>query len=127
VHAVVPVETDRGLVDALDDVALGHLRQATDTQAPEPTQARARAEQALSATVEALRGAGLDADGELAADDPVADVLAAARRLDADEVVVVTEPHLIEETLRRDWASRVRHDLDRPVLHVVAGTDRVVS
>jgi hypothetical protein len=45
----------------------------------------------------------------------------------SDEIVVVTPPHLVESGLHRDWASRLRDELSLPVLHVVSGTDRVVS
>jgi hypothetical protein len=51
----------------------------------------------------------------------------AARQDDADEVIVVTPPHIIQAGLHRDWASRLRDDLTLPVLHVVSGTDRVVG
>ena len=125
VFVLVPVETDRNrLVEALDDVALGHLPSGGDDS---PGDAPARAASALQVSVGALSSAHLIAEGDLTAADPVPGVVEKARELDADEVVVITEPHLLEETLRRDWASRIRQDLDRPVLHVVAGTDRVVS
>jgi hypothetical protein len=45
----------------------------------------------------------------------------------SDEIVVVTPPHLVESGLHRDWASRLRDDLALPVLHIVSGTDRIVS
>jgi hypothetical protein len=51
----------------------------------------------------------------------------AARRDDSDEIIVVTPPHLVTEALHRDWASRLRDELALPVLHVVSGTDRVIS
>ena len=92
-----------------------------------PARAQATARAALEASLSALRAEGLEAEGELAPDDPVDAVVAVARRLAADEVLVVTEPHLLEESLRRDWASRLRGAVKLPVLHTVAGTDRVVS
>lgn len=128
VHVLVPVDTRHNrLVEALDDLALGRLRDAVSDSGEEPPeQARVRALGDLERSVSALRVAGLEADGSLAGDDPVVDVVRVARDLDADEVIVITEPHLVEESLRRDWASRIRSELGRPVLHVVAGTDRVV-
>jgi hypothetical protein len=127
VHVLVPADTGHNLVDTLDEMAAGNLRAAVDSDDAAPEQARATATTALTASLDTLRAAGLTADGGLTADDPVPDVLDAARRLDADEVVVVTEQHLVGEMLRRDWSSRIRHQLERPVLHVVAGTDRIVS
>ena len=40
---------------------------------------------------------------------------------------MVTPPHLVEAGLHRDWASRLRDELALPVLHIVSGTDRVIS
>jgi hypothetical protein len=117
-HVVVPVAERRNrFVEALDEVALGRLPRQ------EPGDARVRAQSALDASVAALRTAGVEATGSLADDDPVDDVAAAA----GDEIWVFTSPHLIEDGLHRDWASRLRQATGRPVLHVVAGTDRVVS
>ena len=49
--------------------------------------------------------------------------LAKAVQEGADEVVVVTSPHAVEDTLHRDWASVARERLGVPVLHVYAGSD----
>jgi hypothetical protein len=129
VHLVVPVDTGHNrLVEAIDDLALGRLREAvTDTGGPSPEQAETTARATLDAATAALRQAGVAVEGGLAPDDPVETVVELARRVEADEVLVVTEPHLLEETFHRDWASRLREELRLPVLHTVAGTDRVVS
>lgn len=128
VHLVVPVNPQHNrLVEALDDVALGRLGRAVRGDDTPPEQAELAAREALEVSVAALHEAGVEADGELLQGEPAAAVVAVVHRLGADEVIVVTEPHLVEESLRRDWASRLRDDLDKPVLHVVAGTDRVVG
>lgn len=36
--------------------------------------------------------------------------------IDADEVIVLTDPHYVEEFFHRDWASRARHKVGVPVL-----------
>ncbi len=89
--------------------------------------ASADAQEHVEASIEALRRAGVEAVGEVTPADPVDAVAATVRAHSADEVVVVTEPHLVQDGLRRDWASRIRRELHLPVLHVVAGTDQVVS
>lgn len=129
VHVLVPVDTQHNaMVEAIDEAALGRVRDALrDSGRPDPGVAQASARRALEVSLAALRAEGVEADGALAPDDPVAAVVELVPRLDADEVLVVTEPHLLEEALRRDWASRLRAALKLPVLHTVAGTDRVVS
>ena len=37
-------------------------------------------------------------------------------KLEADEVIVLTDPHYVEEFFHRDWASRARHKVGVPVL-----------
>ena len=41
---------------------------------------------------------------------------------ETQEVIVVTQPHAVEDTFHRDWASRAREVLGVPVLHVYAGS-----
>jgi hypothetical protein len=130
VHLVQPVDTEHNrLVEALDEILLGRLREAARANGEEtPSDATLAARAALDGSLQALQDAGVAmVDGELAGDDPVPAAVEAARRLDADEILVITPPHLVEEALNRDWASQLRDRCRLPVLHVVAGTDRVVG
>ena len=131
VHVVVPSHDDRSeLAEAVDDIARTDFADALHDEDSGRTQAQltGAAGQEVAAAIAALRAAGVaQVDGEVAAGNPVDRVVELARSLDADEVVVFTEPHLIADWTRRDWASRLRHSLDLPVLHVVLGTDQVVS
>jgi hypothetical protein len=38
---------------------------------------------------------------------------------EANEVIVMTRPHIIQEFLHIDWASKARRKLGVPVLHLV--------
>lgn len=125
-HVLVPADTERNLlVDVIDHLSMLRLRQALEAvRGHEPTgdAARASAERALQASLEALRGLGKSAQGHVTQDDPLPAVKSEVDRLGAREVVVVTRPHALEDTFHRDWASRAREDLGVPVLHVYAGT-----
>ncbi len=131
VHVVVPSHDDRSeLAEAVDDIArtdfgdVGHDEDAGRSD----TELAGAAGQEVNASVAALRAAGVaQVDGEVATGDPLERVAELARTLDADEVIVFTEPHLLADWTRRDWASKLRHTLALPVLHVVLGTDQVVS
>lgn len=127
-HLLVPVDTAHNrLVEALDEAAMLRLRDAMhDSGDRSPEQAEVIARGALEMSLSALRAAGLEADGELAPDDPVRATVEAAARLDADEIIVLTRPHPVEDALRRDWASKLRDRSPKPVLHAIAGTDWVV-
>jgi hypothetical protein len=107
----------------LDDLALGEFREALRERGHHDTAVAQRdAQAALDATLDALRRLGADAEGELVGDDPVGELRAAAGDAGADEVVVVTEPHFLEESVNRDWASRAREQLGLPVLHLLAAS-----
>ena len=63
------------------------------------------------------------ATGEIVADDPLPALRAAvAADPSVTSVVVVTDPHAVEDTFRQDWASKARDALDLPVLHLYRGT-----
>jgi hypothetical protein len=127
VHLLVPADAQHNrLIEALDDVALGRLRGALDDE-PSPQEAEQEAMRAVNASVDLLTAVGLQAHGSITGSDPVPAAVQAARNDDSDEVIVVTPPHMVESGLHRDWASRLRDELRLPVLHVVAGTDRVIS
>lgn len=131
VHLVVPSHDDRSeLAEAVDDITRADFADVLrdEDAGRTPAQLASAAEQEVAASIAALLAAGVaQVDGEVAAGSPVDRVVELARSLDADEVVVLTEPHLLADWTRRDWATRLRHALDLPVLHVVLGTDQVVS
>jgi hypothetical protein len=128
VHLLVAADADHNrLIEALDDVALGQLRDALDDDQPTPQEAEQVAMHAVNASIALLAAAGLPAKGSITGSNPVPAAVEAARTDDVDEVIVVTPPHMVSSALHRDWASRLRDELPLPVLHVVSGTDRVIS
>jgi hypothetical protein len=128
IHLLVPADAEHNrLIEALDEVALGRLRDALDDDEPSPEEAEHEAMHAVNASVDKLTALGVTARGSVTGSDPVPAAVEAVRLDDPDEVIVVTPPHPVESGLHRDWASRLRDELDLPVLHVVAGTDRVIS
>ena len=127
VRVLVPADAEHNrLIEALDEVALGNLRDALDDDDPSPEQAEHDAMHAVNASVDLFTAAGVDAKGSITGSDPVPAAIEAAGLYDADEIIVVTPPHPLEDGLHRDWASRLRDELELPVLHVISGTDRVV-
>jgi hypothetical protein len=129
VHLLAPADAEHNrLIEALDEIALGRLGDAfDDDDDATPQQAELDAMHAVNASLDLLKAAGLEAQGSVTGSDPVPAAIEAARADSTDEIIVVTPPHLVEAGLHRDWASRLRDELALPVLHVVSGTDRVVS
>jgi nucleotide-binding universal stress UspA family protein len=112
------------LLRAIDDVALGELGRAVrEEDRPRDSGdegAAPAAERALHHSVAELRAAGAEAVGEVVEDHPVDALRSAVERTGADEVIVLTAPHLVEEFFHRDWTSRARHAVGVPVLKLFA-------
>ncbi|MET8683061.1 indole-3-glycerol phosphate synthase [Streptomyces sp. NPDC004732] len=109
-------QADR-LLRAIDDVALGELDEAArEGETPEGQDATGPGEQALQVSLVALRAAGCEATGRLIEDHPLDALKSLVDDVDADEVIVLTDPHYVEEFFHRDWASRARHKVGVPVL-----------
>ncbi|MEV6314313.1 indole-3-glycerol phosphate synthase [Streptomyces sp. NPDC051776] len=112
------------LLRALDDVALGELDEAVrEGQEPEGREALQPAERALQHSLEALRAAGSQAVGRITEKHPVDTLRSVVEETRADEVIVLTRPHLVEEFFHRDWTSRARHKVGVPVLKLYAHTE----
>lgn len=130
-HVVVPSGTDQStldqIVDDLTRVDIAELGRDVDSEHLEPAERARQAQGRLDASVQLLIDAGATATGSLVPDHPVEATAALARERDVDEVIVVTEPHLISDVLRRDWGSQLRRKVDRPLLHFIAGTDEVIN
>ncbi|MBH5337512.1 indole-3-glycerol phosphate synthase [Streptomyces pactum] len=105
------------LLRAIDDVALGELGDAVrEAEEPEGPDARPPAERALAHSLDALRQAGCEAVGQIVEKHPLDLLRSVVDETGADEVIVLTAPHFVEEFFHRDWASRARHKVGVPVL-----------
>jgi len=126
-RVLVPADTERKvLVSVLDHLSLFAMRELLESLRPvDLTTARADAQSALDTSVRVLQGAGASATGEVTDDDPLPALEDTVRRLAAREVVIVTQPHAVEDTFHTDWASRARDQLGLPVLHLYAGDWRL--
>ncbi|WP_277213715.1 hypothetical protein [Isoptericola croceus] len=127
-RVLVPADTEHNVVaSVLDHLGMLELRAAWDDllgREPNPEQATTTAAEQVVESVELLRAAGVTAQGEVTQDDPLP-ALRAAVATGAQEIVVVTYPHAVEDTFHTDWASKARDTLQVPVLHLYAGTSEL--
>jgi hypothetical protein len=129
VHVLVPETSDQSRFDqVVDDIARVDIdelrRDVSGTSDDDESMASRRA---LQQSLELLATSGVTAHGALTPKDPVPATATTVTTEDADELWVVTEPHLVSDLLRRDWATKLRHMLSVPVLHVIGGTDEVIN
>ena len=112
------------LLRAIDDLAMGELKEAArESEVPEGKNARQSAELSLEVSLEALRQAGSEAVGQVIEDHPLDKLKSVVDEAEADEVIVLTAPHYVEEFFHRDWASRARHKVGVPVLKLFAHSE----
>jgi hypothetical protein len=81
--------------------------------------AHPEAERRLRRAVAELRGAGIDAHGQVAHPDPFSAALEAMREERVDEIIVSTFAPEKSGWLRRDLVERLRSETGVPVEHVV--------
>ncbi|MBT2414211.1 indole-3-glycerol phosphate synthase [Streptomyces sp. ISL-12] len=109
-------QADR-LLRAIDDIALGELDEAVrEGETPEGEEALTTGQRALEVSLTALRASGNEAVGRLIDEHPLDALKTLVEEIGADEVIVLTDPHYVEEFFHRDWASRARHKVGVPVL-----------
>lgn len=78
-----------------------------------------KAQSAVTISVSALEALGHEASGEFSSDDPLDSLDNVVGKESADEVIVMTRPHVVQEFLHLDWTSKARRRLGVPVLHLV--------
>jgi hypothetical protein len=73
----------------------------------------------LDATLESLRGGGLDTQGTIGASDPLQSADDGLRRFPADEVVFVTHPETGSSWLEKGVVARAEERYEQPVKHII--------
>jgi hypothetical protein len=126
-RVLVPADTQHNMLSSfLNHLSLFEMREALDSLRPvDRDGAHADAQSSLDTTLAEFAAHGVPATGEITGDDPLPTLVEEVTRLDASEVVVVTEPHAVEDTFHTDWASKARESLGLPVLHMYAGDWRL--
>lgn len=126
-RVLVPADTKRNvLVSVLNHLSLFEMREALDALKPvNRNAAHTDAETTLAESLKVLEEAGVEATGLITEDDPLPQLEAEVGRIGAGEVIIVTEPHAVQDTFHTDWASEARERLGVPVLHVYTGDWRL--
>jgi hypothetical protein len=81
------------------------------------------ARERMEASLDALRGLGLQASGQIGDSDPNVAIEDALRLFPADEIVISTHPSHRSRWLERDVVRRAREEIELPIAHVVVDLD----
>jgi hypothetical protein len=94
----------------------------------DPTEAsHPEAERRLKRALAELRGAGIDAHGQIAHPDPFSAAMEALREERVDEIIVSTFGPERSGWLRRDLVERLRNETKLPVEHIVFDREAVTA
>lgn len=121
-HLLLPVENS---VEALaaSMSAFGSVQYVPNTEPDMLAQLDREIQEAgqaeLDASARLLIDRGQNTTARLTTDDPIEALAELVSAVSADEVIVLTEPHIVTEFLKLDWASRARRKLDVPTLHLI--------
>jgi hypothetical protein len=132
-HVIIPWEDAEARVEAsLSSLAGTELygvaterysvqldEQVLEAQHEAQRAADARATAALERSVQRLQSFDREADGLITRRNPVDELSEYIKRVDGQEVVVLTRPHVVAELLHVDWSAQARRHLGVPVLHLL--------
>jgi hypothetical protein len=70
-------------------------------------------------SVQRLQGLGQQAEGGITHDRAIDALVATVRKVEGQEVIVLTRPHVVAEFFHVDWSAQARRHLGVPVLHLL--------
>ena len=126
IHVLLPMEDASARVEsALGSIAASEVLATSSLNFPDVDLAQIqrdildRSRAALERSMEALRDHAYSVSGTVTSADPVDALTEAARDRHANEVVVLTRPHLVAEFFHVDWTSKARKRIGVPCLHLI--------
>jgi hypothetical protein len=118
-NAAARVETALGALAASEVLAAPPVLTGDLDAAKAQAEIDAHAQNDVGVSVAAIQASGHDASGEFSSQDPIDAVVRVVNDRAADEVIVMTRPHVVQEFLHLDWTHKARRRLGVPVLHLV--------
>lgn len=132
-HVIIPCEDAQGRIEAslaslagteYYGITTARLSIESDEEARKAQQNAQRdidahAMAAVDRSLERLRSLGPAAEGSITHRHPVDELVEQIKRVDGQEVVVLTRPHVVAELLHIDWSAKARRHLGVPVLHLL--------
>jgi hypothetical protein len=121
-HLLLPVESSTSiLTSSMSAIGGGQIAAMPDPTMVEEVQGEVvRAGQSeIDASAALLTARGQRATTLLTEADPVDALKDLVASTGSDEVIILTEPHVVREFFQMDWTSRAKRALDVPTLHLL--------
>lgn len=78
-----------------------------------------QARASLDRSIKRLQALDRQVDGSITHGRPVDAVIEQVKRMDGEEVIILTRPHMVAEFFHVDWSAQARRHLGVPVLHLL--------
>ncbi len=78
-------------------------------------------------SVQRLRDMGQEAEGGISHDRAIDALVQTVKKVDGQEVIILTRPHVVAEFFHVDWSAQARRHLGVPVLHLLEQEEKKAS
>jgi len=104
---------------AAERYAAGSAQELAAAQRQTQQSIDSQARGSLDRSIERLEALRCQASGEITHDRPTDALIEQVKRVSAQEVIVLTRPHVIAEFFHVDWSAQARRHLGIPVIHLL--------
>lgn len=121
-HLLLPIENSaRVMAASMTSLGGGQLMPLTESENVDELEREIHTagQEELDTSAALLQERGARLSSLLTEEDPVEALIALARSVDAAEVIILTEPHIVREFFHVDWSSRAKRQLNVPTLHLL--------
>jgi hypothetical protein len=121
-HLLLPVESSNAILAmSMNSLGGGQVAPIGEAEAIEDIEKEIvqAGEAELEASAALLRARKVEVTAKLTEDDPIDALVALVKDTGSDEVIILTEPHIVKEFLQLDWTSRAQRKLDVPSVHLL--------
>jgi len=121
-HLLLPVESSTAILSSsMSALGTGQIVPISEPDTLEDVQDEiVKAGQSeLDASAALIRARKQDVSAKLTEQDPIEALVALVKESGSNEVIILTEPHVVREFLHLDWTSRARRVLDVPSVHLL--------
>ncbi len=119
-HLLLPVQPSAALLTASMGTLGGQIPMTEPDVLEDVQNEIVKAGQSeLDASAALIAACGAEVTSLLTERDPIDALIAMVKDTGSDEVIILTEPHIVKEFLQIDWTSRAQRKLDVPSIHLL--------
>ena len=121
-HLLLPVESSTAILSSsMSALGTGQIVPISEPDTLEDVQDEIvnAGQSELDASAALIRAHKQEVSAKLTEQDPIEALVALVKESGCNEVIILTEPHVVREFLHLDWTSRARRVLQVPSVHLL--------